>query len=207
MRGARMFRRAVVVDKKNYFLVKQALSEEVCELLADYAQMKRKVKPNVIRRGDPLAGVHREYGDLMMETLLDKLTPLVEHVTGCALWPTLSFYYTYQQGQQLTPHTDRSSCQFVAGLCIGVDAAYKERHQGWPLFLRLNDQTVESVVLACGDLIIFRGHDILHWREVFTGTWFVSAIFGFVEKQGPFAFQKYDQRRSLGMPHVGMFHW
>ncbi|MEI6094924.1 MAG: hypothetical protein WCR08_05590 [Gammaproteobacteria bacterium] len=37
--------------------------------------------------------------------------------------------------------------------------------------------------------------------------WFAAAIFAFVEQDGPYAFQKYDQRASLGKPHVGMFHW
>ena len=65
----------------------------------------------------------------------------------------------------------------------------------------------EAVALEIGDVLIFKGHETEHWREVFSGNWFSSAIFGYVDKNGPFAFQKYDQRAALGKPHVGMFRW
>jgi hypothetical protein len=195
-----------MINENNYIIVKQVLSPEMCALLADYARLKARVKPNRYKRSDPLKNVHREYGDLMMETLLDKFTPIVEHATQCLLWPTLSFYYTYEPGNTLAPHTDRSSCQYVAGLCIGADDAFKKKHGTWPLLFKLAGQT-ESVAVDYGDLVIFKGHEIEHWREAFTGEWFISAIFGYVDQAGPYAFQKYDQRKALGKPHVGMFRW
>lgn len=190
---------------KNYIIIKNALSKDVCELLADYAKFKAKLKPN-IKKNDPLAGAHREYGDALMETLLEKLTPRIEEATGLSLWPTLSFYYTYTTGNELAPHTDRSSCQIVAGLCIGADSEFQNSHGSWPLVID-NNGTPEAVALDYGDIVIFRGYETKHWREAFTGTWFVSAIFGYVEKNGPFNFQKFDQRKMLGKPHVGMLRW
>lgn len=194
----------IITDKKNYIVIQHALSKEVCALLSDYANFKAAVKPNI--RKDGLKNVHREYGDPMMEMLLDKLTPLMEEATGLALWPTLSFYYTYAHGNELTAHKDRSSCQIVAGLCIGADQEFKDKHGTWPLVLNV-DGKAESVALDYGDILIFRGNETEHWRDVFKGKWFISAIFGYVDKNGPFAFQKFDQRQSLGRPHVGMFHW
>jgi hypothetical protein len=197
---------AIILDKKNYVIVKHAVSQEMCELLSEYAQLKASIKPNAYKKGDALNNVHREYGDAMMETLLAKFTPLVEKATGKSLWPTLSFYYTYKHGNRLAPHKDRSSCQIVAGLCIGADETYKKTHGTWPLFFSFDGEK-ESVAVDFGDLVIFKGHETEHWRDAFTGAWFVSAIFGYVEKEGPFAFQKYDQRKMLGKPHVGMFSW
>lgn len=192
-------------DDNNYIVIKNVISKDVCELLSDYANFKASLKP-IIRKNDPLAGAHREYGDLVMETLLAKLTPTVEEATGMALWPTLSFYYTYKNGNQLTPHKDRSSCQIVAGLCIGADSDFKNNNESWPLIIS-NKGKPEPVLLDYGDMVIFRGHETEHWREPFKGAWFVSAIFAYVDKNGPFSFQKYDQRKMLGKPHVGMFHW
>ena len=189
---------------KNTIILKHVLSNDVCELLADYAHFKASLKPNI--KNDGLPNVHREYGDFMMETLLSKLTPLVEEATGLELWPTLSFYYTYKKGNQLKKHNDRSSCQIVAGLCIGADAEFKKSNGTWPLMLNVKGQPT-AIELDFGDMVIFSGHETEHWRDAYTGTWFVSAIFGYVDKQVPFAFQKYDQRSSLGKPHVGMFHW
>lgn len=190
----------------DYVIIRQAISPDVCELLAEYARFKAKLKPNVKKNDDPLQGIHREYNDALMETLLNKLTPLVEQATERSLWPTLSFYYTYANGNYLKKHVDRSSCEFVAGLCIGADDAFQTTHKTWPLMLNVRQKTV-SIELNAGDLVIFRGHQTEHWRDVFQGEWFVSAIFAYVEKTGPYAFQKYDQRRTLGKPHVGMFRW
>ena len=194
----------LIIDKKTHIIIKQVLSPEVCTLLANYANFKACLKPNV--RKDLLTNVHREYGDFMMETLLTQFTPLIERATGLALWPTLSFYYTYKNGTTLTKHKDRSSCQIVAGLCIGADDEFKKNKGKWPLILNLNGNAT-AIDLDFGDMVIFRGYEIEHWRETFTGTWYVSAIFAYVEQQGPYAFQKFDQRQSLGKPHVGMFNW
>lgn len=194
-----------ISTKKNYIIIKNAVSKDICELLTEYAHFKSKLKPN-IKKNDPLAGTHREYGDPLMETLLEKLTPRIEEATGLKLWPTLSFYYTYTHGNKLAPHKDRSSCQIVAGLCIGADSEFRQNSNSWPLVID-NNGTPEPVTLDYGDIVIFRGYETTHWREAFTGTWFVSAIFGYVEKNGPFSFQKFDQRKMLGKPHVGMLRW
>jgi hypothetical protein len=194
----------LIIDKKSHIIVKNVLSKDICELLASYANFKASVKSNI--KKDKLKNVHREYGDFMMETLLTKLTPLIEEATGLELWPTLTFYYRYKNGTHLEKHKDRSSCQIVAGLCIGADDEFKKINGKWPLILNLNGEP-EPIALDFGDMVIFKGHETEHWREIFTGAWFVSAIFGYVDKHGPFAFQKFDQRHSLGKPHIGMFHW
>lgn len=193
-----------VRDVKKPIIIKQVLSQEICTLLANYAYFKASSKPNV--KKDILKNVHREYGDAMMEMLLEKLRPLVERAIGLELWPTLSFYYTYRNGNQLPKHKDRSSCEIVAGLCIGADEAFIKQKGKWPLILEVDGKS-EAIDLEYGDIVIFRGSETYHWREAFTGTWFVSAIFAYVDKNGPFAFQKFDQRKALGKPHVGMFNW
>jgi hypothetical protein len=193
-------------NKEDVLHIKQVVSPEILELLTEYILLKTKIKPNRYKNTDALKNVHREYGDPLMEVLLARLTLVVEKALGKALWPTLSFYYTYQHGHELLPHRDRSSCQIVAGLCIAADPEFKAKNGTWPLWLKNADHGVPYHV-EYGDLLIFRGHTTEHWREVFSGDWFISAIFGFVEQNGPFAFQKYDQRTSLGQPHVGMFRW
>lgn len=192
--------------RDDYWIIPQVLSQDVCELLSDYALFKAELKQQRKSKSDPLQGVHREYGDGMMETLLVKLKSVVEEATGLELWPSLAFYYTYRQGQSLKKHKDRSSCEIVAGICLGADQDFQKQHETWPLFLNVANQS-KALALQTGDMVIFRGHQTEHWRELFMGEWFVSAIFAYVDKKGPFAFQKYDQRRSLGLPHIGMFRW
>ena len=191
--------------KASYIVIKNAVSKDVCAFLSDYVNFKANFAPN-IKKNDALKEVHREYADPVMETLLETLTPKIEQATSLALWPTLSFCYKYQHGNQLAPHKDRSSCQIVAGLCIGADEEYKKNHHNWPLIINDNG-TPTPIALDYGDIVVFKGHETEHWREPFTGSWFLSAIFAYVEKEGPYSFQKYDQRKRLGNPHVGMFHW
>jgi len=201
-----MFQTGRIVKKPHYTILKQVVSPQNCELLADYARFKAQLKPNTTKKIDPLDNVHREYGDPLLELLLEKVTPMIAHTLGCAVWPTLSFYYVYQHGTELKPHSDRSSCQWVASLWIGADPEFKKTQKAWPLILKIKDKKT-AIKLHDGDILLFKGHETEHWRERFTGQWFVSAIFAFVEQDGPYAFQKYDQRASLGKPHVGMFHW
>ncbi len=185
-------------------VLKKALSAEACALLSNYVRFKAKVNPNI--KNDRLKNVHREYGDMLMDMYLDQLTPLIEEATQSSLWPTHSFYYQYTNGTKLVKHKDRSSCQIVAGLYIDADEDFKKDNKHWPLFLNVQGKT-EAFPLDVGDLVIFRGFETEHWREAFTGNWFISAIFAYVEKDSPYAFQKFDQRSSLGKPHVGMFRW
>lgn len=186
-------------------IIKNVLSPDLCEFLSCYANFKSNLKPN-IRNNDALSGVHREYGDQVMETLLEQIKPSVEEATGMTLWPTLSFYYLYQHGHELAKHKDRSSCEIVAALCIGADTDFKKNEGSWALIIDDNGKP-NPIVLDYGDMLIFKGHETEHWREAFKGKWFVSAIFGFVEQNGAFSFQKYDQRKMLGKPHVGMLRW
>ena len=189
-----------------YYILPNVISAQDCELLAEYALFKKNLRPNLKKNMDPLDNVHREYGDPLMELLLEKLTPKIEQTLGVAVWPTVSFYYVYSHGTQLQPHSDRSSCQWVASLCIGADLEFKTTQHSWPLALNIDEKKTD-IALNYGDILLFKGHETEHWRDAFTGQWFVSAIFGFVEQNGPYAFQKYDQRSALGKPHVGMFHW
>ena len=192
-----------IFHAQGYVTVKNAVSEEICVLLTKYIRLKAQANPKVLRGSDPLAGVHREYADPLMETILLDLKSTVEQATGLLLYPTLSFCYQYQHGNVLKPHKDRESCEIVAGLCIGADEDFKISQNRWPL--RLKDQP--EIALGYGDLLIFKGSATEHWREAFSGQWFISAIFAYVDKNGPYAYQKFDQRRQLGTKHVGMLAW
>ncbi|PJD91363.1 MAG: hypothetical protein CK424_06995 [Legionella sp.] len=197
---------APIIRKTDYIILKNVLRDEYCQILTNYAKFKAKAHPNIKKNIDPLDHVHREYGDPLMELLLEQLHPLMEQAVGHPLWPTLSFYYVYTKGNQLQKHKDRSSCEWVASLCIGADEDFKKTHKTWPLVLKVGEHS-EEIALEYGDILLFKGHETEHWREQLSGDWFVSAIFGYVEQNGPFAFQKYDQRQTLGRPHIGMFWW
>ena len=69
------------------------------------------------------------------------------------------------------------------------------------------DQQALAVKLHPGDIVLFNGKRLEHWREPFQGKWFISSIFAFVEQDGPNAYLKYDQRSYPAKPHIGMLRW
>lgn len=190
----------------NFVKLPALISKEICDLMARYILLKRDLKPNIRRGKDPLANIHREYGDPLMEVILGDITKQIEAVTGISLWPTLSFCYGYQKGNELMAHKDRASCEIVVSLKIGCDEQYKKDFDDWPLYFKHQEKS-QNVQLDVGDALIIKGHEIEHWREPFEGEWFASAIFAFVDKNGKNAYQKFDQRKKLGKPHIGIFRW
>jgi hypothetical protein len=55
--------------------------------------------------------------------------------------------------------------------------------------------------LLPGDMAIYRGCDLDHWREVFVGSdtdWHVQGFFHYVDVNGPYANFKFDERTSIG---------
>jgi hypothetical protein len=57
------------------------------------------------------------------------------------------------------------------------------------------------VELSPGDLVIYRGCDLAHWRETFSikeDAWHVQGFFHYVDANGPYASYKYDGRDTVG---------
>lgn len=194
--------------QQGFCVVPALLSAELSAFLAEYAVLKRATKPNIYRnKSDTLSQIHREYADPAMEVLLARLHVWVELFTGMSLWPTLSFYYTYANGNELKKHKDRECCEVVACACLGLDPEYQKSKQHWPIYVETLQGEAYPVCLNPGDVVLFKGSQLHHWREAFDGKWCVSAIFAYVDRQGENAFLKYDQRRALGHKHVGMLFW
>jgi hypothetical protein len=55
--------------------------------------------------------------------------------------------------------------------------------------------------MAPGDIVVYRGCDLLHWRELFDvpeGSWHVQGFFHYVDANGPHSDHKWDRRPTLG---------
>jgi hypothetical protein len=58
-----------------------------------------------------------------------------------------------------------------------------------------------EVVLEPGDLVIYKGCDLEHWRNKFEGHICVQVFLFYNDIEGPFIFNKYDTRPFLGCMH------
>ncbi len=188
------------LQSRGYVEVAQAVHRQVCEVATRYALSQAARQP----AEDGVELAHSAYGDPLTESLEEMLWPEMERIAGEELWPTYSYYRVYRRGAVLAPHTDRVSCEISATLCLGADYTNASSPDyNWPIWVQLpgseHDQP-HACRMSPGDMVVYRGCDVLHWREPFDGEWQVQAFLHYVRKNGPFAVARFDCRPSLGAP-------
>lgn len=175
-----------------YCVIRDAVSAELRDFVTQYTLFDemQDFNPDTSQ----VKGAHSKYADPAMEALLLQLQSLMEQNTGVELYPTYSFYRVYRPGDELVKHTDRPSCEVSCTLCFNFQ--YKDSTYQWPIFINST-----PVFLNPGDLVIYRGCDLDHWREQFIGSdecWHVQGFFHYVDKNGPNVSWKNDRRASVG---------
>jgi len=208
---------------KKYQVIKEALSKELANFIFNYMMLQRDavnfmVKHNKVNPANPFIGTRNDtqvpgcytrYADWVMETLLQYMRPIMKAKTGMDLVPTYSYTRLYEKGNILRRHKDRPSCEISTTLHLGGDE--------WPIFLDpsgadfvINEfkQTIKSgapkgvrVDLKVGDMLIYSGCELEHWREPFEGTVCSQVFLHYNHANGPFAETNlYDKRPLLGIP-------
>ena len=180
-------------SKKGYTIVRSAISEELCNFITQYALFDEM--QDYYGSDEQVPGAHSKYGDPAMETILVQLHEKIQASIGLTLFPTYSYYRVYRPGDDLKTHTDRESCEISCTLCFGYE--YENKNYNWPIFMDGN-----RAELKPGDMVIYRGCDLSHWREIFEGSetdWHVQGFFHYVDANGPNASFKYDTRPALGI--------
>lgn len=185
-----------------YQIIRNVINDELVDFLFNYLLLKQKavrfMYENNILYDSGLMGTWSDkqvpntyscYADLAMETLLAKVLPVMQRETGLQLVPTYSYTRVYKQGDVLLKHKDRPSCEISTTLNLGGDL--------WPIFLEPNIQ----VDLMPGDMLIYSGCDLNHWRDPFEGDVCAQVFLHYNHKNGSFAeTNKFDGRAMLGMP-------
>ena len=166
--------------KKKYEVIKKAISPELAQFCYNYILLKRDVadtmfKNKYISPFEEAFGVwekvtqqvpdtYAHYADIAMKTLLLKLHPLMEKKTRMNLFENYSYVRVYKKGDILKRHKDRFSCEISTTLNLGGDP--------WPIYLEPSGRhglKGIKINLKPGDMLIYRGEDLEHWREPFTG--------------------------------------
>lgn len=190
-------------QKNGYCIVRNAISNELRDFVTQYALFdemqnfmpeKYNSPAKMSERRPQVPEAHSKYGDPSMETMLLHLQNILEENTGLSLFPTYSYYRVYRSGDDLKPHTDRESCEISCTMCFNYN--YDDTKYSWPIYMEGN-----PIILNPGDLMIYRGCDLNHWRELFDvdeNTWQVQGFFHYVDANGPFTEFKWDRRSSIG---------
>jgi len=196
----------ITFKDKHYCIVKNTLSKELANFLTEYYANKAEIyntwrKYNYVNRynqhagtlNDPQAiGCYSQYGDIPTEMILVKLKPLIEKTTGLKLNEQYSYLRVYKKGAVLEKHIDRDSCEISATLNIGCDKI-------WPIYLEIDNKPVE-VKLGVGELLIYKGAFLEHWRERFEGETCIQTFLHYNDVNTRSV--KYDHR-----PHLGLSSW
>ena len=208
---------------KKYQVIRQALSKELANFIFNYMMLQRDavdfmVKNQKVNPYNPfigtrvdkqVPGAYSKYGDWVMETLLMYMIPIMKAKTGMELLPTYSYTRLYEKGNILKRHKDRPSCEISTTLHLGGNE--------WPIFLDPSGQNFVideyknihkpgapkgiRVDLKVGDMLIYSGCELEHWREPFQGNVCSQVFLHYNHANGPFAKTNLlDGRPLLGIP-------
>ena len=81
----------------------------------------------------------------------------IEGILNIDLLPTYYFDRFYYEGQELTRHHDRPSCEISATVQISTN-----RDQAWPIWFERPDHTENSVSMKNGDMVLYKGLSLIH---------------------------------------------
>ena len=208
--------------KFKYQVIKNAVSFELANFIFNYFLLKRDavefMYQNNITYDNGLLGTwsdkqvpntYSHYADMVMETLMMKVLPRMQKETGLELIPTYSYARLYKTGDILKRHKDRPSCEISTTLNLGGAP--------WPIFIdgtgsdnvideyknihKPNAPKGTKVLLDVGDMLVYSGCELEHWREPFEGDICGQVFLHYNHVNGPFADKnKFDGRPKLGVP-------
>ena len=209
---------------KKYTIIRQAISKDLAGFVANYFLMQKQVYDTckVSRYLSPfetiigyyegeneqIPNTYSQYANIAMETLLLKCQPGMEKATGLKLYPAYTYARIYKKGDELKRHKDRFSCEISTTMNLGGD--------DWPIYLSPNKNvgapdgkniTAASkakgvrVDLKPGDMLVYRGVELEHWREKFKGKECVQVFLHYNNRKTPGAKDNmFDKRPHLGLP-------
>ena len=212
--------------KNKYTVIRKAISKDLATFIANYFSMRKQVYDTCKAtryfspfetimgyyegKDEQIPNTYSHYADVAMETLLLKCLPDMEKHTGLKLYPAYSYARIYKKGDELKRHKDRFSCEISTTMNLGGD--------DWPIYLSPNENVgapdgkkITSfsnakgirVDLDQGDMLVYRGVELEHWREKFKG------------KECIQVFLHYNNRKTWGAkdnmfdkrPHLGLPSW
>tara|TARA_Y100001972_G_scaffold126702_1_gene181232 strand:+ start:231 stop:1079 length:849 start_codon:yes stop_codon:yes gene_type:complete len=152
-------------------------------------------------------GDFSKYGDPIFDALLSLGTEKMNELTGKELVPTYSYHRLYTQGTELTRHKDRPSCEISTTLCIGYDNSNVDASRypdwDWPMYVGPISGEMGTpgtpIHMKPGDMLIYRGDLVEHWREPLLGNNHAQVFLHYNEKEGQYDIP-YDGRPLLGLP-------
>lgn len=132
------------------------------------------------------------YGSLHSEALLQFLKPTIEKITNMKLYESYSYSRNYYRGAILEKHRDRPSCEYSVTICVSKDT-------DWGICIENVDGDVIEIELYPGDMIVYRGDLLYHWRNSYQGKTHRQVFLHYVDANGKHQNSKFDGRPMLAL--------
>ena len=212
--------------KDKYAIIKKAINKDLAIFLANYLTIKKQVydtcmKERYLSPYENILGFYETnhqqipntyscYSDIAMETLMLKCQTKMEEVTKLKLNPAYTYARVYKNGDELKRHKDRFSCEISTTLNLGGDPwpihLEPKKNVGIPNGKKLtassNNKGI-TVNLKPGDMLVYRGMELEHWREEFQGDNCAQVFLHYNDQKSKDAAQNVNDRR----PHLGLPSW
>ena len=200
--------------KNKYTVIKQAISKDLAAFVANYFSMQKQVYDTCLKEryispfedmlgryegnNQQVPNTYSHYSNIAMETLMLKCQPQMEKTTGLKLYPAYTYARIYKKGDVLKRHKDRFSCEISTTMNLGGD--------DWPIYLEPSGERGKKGVrvdLKQGDMLVYSGCELEHWREKFKGNECVQVFLHYNNAKTKGAKQNMFDKR----PHIGLPSW
>ena len=204
-----------------YLIIPKILSGELLDFIGIHAYNIARIYGCEGTENAQVPNTPQSYGDYVIENLSDFLLPKIESAAGMKLLPTYTLFRVYKAGDILPKHIDRPSCEISISLSLRKkgniwpiyvnNTDYKTRKSDkveftlFDNFLGLNLEEVledmhqehrdtTSILLDEGDAVLYRGCELVHWRESYNeGTKQAQVFLHYVDANGPYTEWKNDK--------------
>jgi len=198
--------------KNKYTIIRKAISKDLAAFVSDYFLTKKQVYDTCIKgryispyettlgyyedKNAQIPDTYSCYSDIAMETLLTQCKSLMEKTTGLKIYPAYSYARIYKKDDELKRHKDRFSCEISTTMNLGGD--------DWPIYLEPSGKEGMKgikVDLKPGDMLVYSGCELEHWREKFKGKQCVQVFLHYNNRKTKGAKENmFDKRPHLGLP-------
>jgi len=177
-----------VQEKEKAWLVKKVLNDKECNFIKNYFFMKKRVLD--FRLANKVSSIFQEkkygwghygddqctsttycnYGDILNDLYLLDFLSLVQKYEKEKIYPTYTYMRIYNKGAVLEKHKDRPECFISTTLFVS----------GQPWDIYIGDK---SYSCSQGDMIIYKGFEVEHWRERFKGDYCLQIFFHYTTEK------------------------
>jgi len=190
-----------LIDQQGYIIVNNFFTAEQLNKFAndlDSSRKKRYKDCNVPDTEDNkfafndgmITKSYSEYSPVFTDNILIAIHPKIEQHLDLQLYPVCGYARIYYKHSSMYRHKDREACEY------SITFPIKQDDGPWDIWLKNKDNIDVEVKLELGDILIYKGCELPHWRFPLEGNEHYQIMLHYVNANGPFKHRKYDNKEE-----------